>query len=58
LDGVRGLGGAEAPLDASNHQVADHLTGDASRGGRPSHDLAIAGVDSEQHAYDILVAAG
>ena len=56
--GVGGSGGSEAALDAGDHQVADHLAGDAGGGGVPAEDLAVAGVDGEQQADDAAVAAG
>jgi hypothetical protein len=36
---------AEPALDASDHQVAYHLAGDAGTCSRPGDDLAIASID-------------
>ena len=52
-----GLGRAKAALDARDHGVLDHLAGDAGRRCRPGDDLAVAGVDGEQHADGRAVAA-
>src|ERR1700735_1006245 len=49
FDGMRRLADPESTLDTSYHQVAHHLAGDAGGGGQPTHNLAIAGIDSKQH---------
>jgi hypothetical protein len=53
FDGMRRLADPESTLDASDHQVAHHLAGDAGGRGQPRHDLAIAGIDSKQHTHDL-----
>ena len=45
-------------VDASYHQVAHHLAGDAGGGGQPAHNLAIAGIDSKQHTHDLAITTG
>ena len=47
FDGMRRLADPESTLDASDHQVAHHLAGDAGGGGQPAHNLAIVGIDSK-----------
>src|SRR3984957_12722397 len=58
FDGMRRLADAESTLDASYHQVAHHLAGDAGGGGQPAHNLAIAGIDSKQHTHDLTITTG
>ena len=48
----------KSTLDASYHQVAHHLAGDAGGGGQPAHNLAIAGIDSKQHTHDLAITTG
>src|SRR5262245_45643746 len=55
---MRGLADPESTLDASNHQVAHHLAGDAGSRGQPADDLAIAGIDSKQHTHDLAITTG
>jgi hypothetical protein len=58
LDRVRGAERLEAPFDAVQHHVADHLAGDAAAGGAdPGHDLAVMGVDGEGNADHLAVPA-
>jgi hypothetical protein len=52
---MRRLADPESTLDASDHQVAHHLAGDAGGRGQPGHDLAIAGIDSKQHTHDLAI---
>ena len=52
------LADPESTLDASDHQVAHHLAGDAGGRGQPGHDLAIAGIDSKQHTHDLAITTG
>jgi hypothetical protein len=47
----------EALLDALEHQIADHLTGDAAGAGTPSHDFSIAGVERKGHSHHLAVPA-
>src|SRR5476649_1201920 len=49
--------GPKALLDALEHQIPDHLTGDAAGAGTPGHDLSIAGVEREGHTYYLAVPA-
>ena len=49
---------AEALLDAADHHVADHLTGDAGRRGDPTNDLAVVAIEGEGEAHDLTVPAG
>src|ERR1700733_5472851 len=58
FDGMRRVADPESTLNASYHQVAYHLAGDASGGGQPAHNLAIAGIDSKQHTHDLAITAG
>ena len=47
----------EAALDGSDHQITDHLAGDASIGyGRPCDDLPVTGVDDEDEAHHLVIA--
>jgi len=48
LDRLRGAQGIEAPFDAVEHHVTDHLAADAAGGGAgPGHDLAVVGIEGE-----------
>ena len=55
---MRRLADPKSTLDASDHQVAHHLAGDAGGRGQPGHDLAIAGIDSKQHTHDLAITTG
>src|SRR5204862_6630916 len=48
---------AKALLDAVDHHVADHLTGDAGGRGDPTDDLAVVAVEGEGEAHDLAVPA-
>jgi hypothetical protein len=54
FDGMRRLADPEATLDASAHQRAHHLAGDAGGRGQPGQDLAIAGIDSKHNCGDVM----
>lgn len=48
----------ESVLDGLDHQITHHLARNAAMGdGRPGDDLAVAGIDDEENADDIAVAA-
>lgn len=40
-------GGAEAPLETLDHEIADHVAADAAGSGIPGHDLPVAGIQRE-----------
>jgi hypothetical protein len=46
----------EAAPDALDHEVTDHLAGDACGGSAPADDLAIMAVECEGDAHDLAVA--
>src|SRR5205823_3813078 len=58
LHGLRRAHRAKALLDAVDHHVADHLTGDAGRRGDPTNDLAVVTIKGEGEAHDLAVPAG
>src|SRR5580704_10922968 len=58
LHWVRGADRAEALLDAVNHHVADHLTGDAGRRAYPADDLTVVAIERKGDADDLAVPAG
>jgi len=51
------LAGPEPTLNASNHQIAHHFTGDAGGRSRPGDDFPIASVDGEQDTEELAIAA-
>jgi hypothetical protein len=55
LHAMRKSSRSEAPLDALQHQIADHLHGDAASTGVPSHDLPITGFQREGDPDDLAV---
>ena len=58
FDRMRGFRVSEAPLDGFHHQITHHFAGDAGMGDRRmGDDFPIAGIDDEEHAHDIAVAA-
>src|SRR5205807_2766498 len=58
LHGMRRADRTEAPLDAVDHHVADHLAGNAGRCGDPTDDLAVMAIEGEGEAHDLAVPAG
>src|SRR5204863_1762797 len=56
--GMRRADLTKALLDAVDHHVADHLTGDAGGRGDPTDDLAIMAIEGEGEAHDLAVPAG
>jgi hypothetical protein len=57
LHRMRHSGGPKALLHALEHQIADHLTGDAAGTGTPRHDLSIAVIEREGHPHHLAVPA-
>ncbi len=55
---MRGLLLAKASRDALEHEIADHLAGNAAGGGNPRHSLAITGVEYEGDTNALTVPAG
>lgn len=54
---MRDLEGPEAAFDSRDHQITDHLAGDAGIGyGRPGDDLPVTGVDDEDDAHHLAIA--
>lgn len=58
LDQMRGLLIVKASIDAREHEIADHLAGDAAGGGVAGHHRAIAGVERKGHTNALSVPAG
>jgi len=58
LHRMRGLLIVKTSLDALEHQVTDHLAGDAAGGGVPGHHLAIAGIEGKGDTNAMSVPAG
>ena len=58
LHRMRGLLIVKAPLDALEHQIADHLAGDSTGSGHPGHHLAIAGIECKGDTNALFVPAG
>src|SRR5205823_4831807 len=57
LHGLRRARRAKSLLDAVDHHVADHLTGDAGRRGDPTDDLAVVAIEGEGEAHHLAVPA-
>ena len=57
FDRVWNFGTGKTPFNAVNHQIANHLPGDPGCGRGPGHDLAIASINCEQNADNLLVTA-
>ena len=58
LDWMWGAERVEPALDAVEHHVADHLTGNAAAMGRdPGDDFAVMGVDREGDAHHLAIPA-
>lgn len=58
LDGLQDALRAEAPLDAFDHQVAEHLAADAVGRCAPSHDFPVTGIEGERDSHRLAVPAG
>src|SRR5450631_1637139 len=57
LNGMR-KARSKAPLNALEHQVADHLTADAAGTRTPGHHFAVAGIQREGHPHHLAIPAG
>lgn len=58
LDRMECTNRPEAAPDALDHEVTDHLAGDACGGSDPADDLAVMAVECEGGAHDLAVPAG
>ncbi len=48
----------KSPLNALEHQISDHLAGDAAGHRNPRHHLSITGIEGEGDADALAVPAG
>src|SRR5471030_1397312 len=58
LNRMRHSSGPKALLDALEHQITDHLSGDAAGARAPSHELSIAGVERKGYSHHLAIPAG